>query len=92
MEMAKHPCNGGVSMRGNNWEYALDMAAPRMSSMYADERGDSYLAYWEYGCGVSHDRKMDPVFNEYLIKKPTMPNLVAAQIGCYYERTSDDWY
>ena len=90
MQMARHPHNGGVCMRENNWEYALDMAAPTLGSMYACERGDSYLSYWENGLGVCSDGKIDSTFETYRTRKQIMPNIVAAQIGCYYERMDDD--
>ena len=73
-------------MRENNWEYALDMAAPKASSMYAADRGESYLSYWGKGLGVSHDGKIDQDLKKYHNKKQLMPNIVAAQIGTYYER------
>lgn len=90
MAIAKRPHNGGVCMRENNWEYALDMAAPTLGSMYACERGDSYLAYWKNGLGVRSDGEIDSEFETYRTRKQIMPNIVAAQIGCYYERMDDD--
>lgn len=46
--------DGTVAMRPNNWEYALDQSAG-MGQAYASERGVTYLSYWEFGLGVSHD-------------------------------------
>ena len=85
--MARHPHpSHGVNMRENNWEYALDMAAPKASSFYAFSRGESYLSYWGKGLGVSHNGKVDLDLKKYHNKKQLMPNIVAAQIGTYYER------
>ena len=47
--------NGTVAMRPNNWEYALDCSAPSISKAYAQERKESYLAYWQYGFGRYQD-------------------------------------
>jgi hypothetical protein len=89
MEMAQHPQNGSVYMRENNWEYSLDKAAPKFSSMYACDRGESYPSYWKNGLGVCDDGKIDHDLIRYHTRKQIMPNIVAAQIGCYYERM--DW-
>lgn len=86
IELARHPDPiYGVGMRENNWEYALDMAAPKASSMYASERGESYLSYWKYGLGILPDGTIDSDFEKYYSMKPIRPNIVAAQIGTYYE-------
>ena len=88
--MAIHPHpEYGVCMRENNWEYALDCSAPTMGSALADDRGESYLAYWEYGLGVRHDKSFNSDYKKYLTQEPLMPNLVAAQIGLFYERSED---
>ena len=90
MDIAKHPHpEHGVSLRENNWEYALDCAAPTMGSMLAQEDGRSYFAYWEYGLGVNHKMKMDYDYTHYYTQRQTMPNVVAAQIGTYYTRMED---
>jgi len=89
LELAKHPYNGNVCMRENNWEYALDMAAPKFSSMYACDRGESYPVYWKNGLGVCNNGKMDPDLKKYHTRKQIKPNIVSAQIGGYYERM--DW-
>ena len=68
--MARHPHpSHGVNMRENNWEYALDMAAPKASSFYAFSRGESYLSYWGKGLGVSHNGKVDLDLKKYHNKK-----------------------
>lgn len=48
-----HP-EHGVSMRENNWEYALDCAAGN-GNYYASERGEAYLSYWTKGLGINWD-------------------------------------
>ena len=77
-----HP-EHGVNMRENNWEYALDNSAT-MGNMYASERGESYLSYWQYGIGL--DSKKEPVSTWFDMKnlKPVAPNITATQIGVWY--------
>ena len=48
-----HP-DGGVCMRENNWEYALDASAG-MAQAYAAEEGSAYFSYWQRGIGTFHD-------------------------------------
>ena len=52
--LAVEPHPEGVNMRENNWEYALDCAVG-MGNVYAADRGESYLSFWQYGLGVSSD-------------------------------------
>lgn len=75
----------GVCMRPNNWEYALDQASHPVSAFYACERGESYLSLWEYGLGLKEDGTSIESFISQNRKKPLAPNIVATQIGIYYE-------
>lgn len=78
-----HPVHG-ISMRDNNWEYALDMAAPTLSSMYAQERNEACFSYWENGfLQTEGNDKIE--FYSYLSKIPLKPHVVAAQIGVIFE-------
>lgn len=79
----------GVSMRKNNWEYALDVAAQKTSSIYAKERGDSYLSYWNNGLKFLSSEQDDMNLKSYHTKTQMKPNIVASQIGTYYERMED---
>jgi len=47
--------DGSISMRPNNWEYALDCSVGA-GNTYASERGEAYLSYWEYGLGKLKDQ------------------------------------
>jgi hypothetical protein len=86
MVMARHPHpEYGVQMRENNWEFALDNAAGGAGSFYADQRGESYLAYWKNGLGILNDEGSEDSYKEYRQKVPLMPNIIAAQIGTFYE-------
>lgn len=51
--------DGNVCMRPNNWEYALDCSAST-GNIYASDRGEAYLSYWEFGLGVLSDGKVVP--------------------------------
>ena len=46
-----HP-DGGVCLRENNWEYALDCSAG-MGNLYAADAGEAYLSFWETGIGIN---------------------------------------
>ena len=76
-------------MRPNNWEYALDQSCLSYSAFYAYEAGSSYLSLWEYGLGVSADQSYDERFTGQIHLKPLAPNLVATQLGVYYELCPD---
>lgn len=78
-----HP-DHGVCMRENNWEYALDCSAG-MGNMYASERGEAYLSYWQYGLGISSDKNvMEDWYNQRSLIAVN-PKYTAVQIGIYYE-------
>jgi len=85
-----HP-DYGVDMRENNWEYALDMAAPKASSMYAKERGESHLSYWKNGLTLSKKDMIKMDLNQYLTMEQMKPNIVSAQIGTFYERMEEKY-
>jgi hypothetical protein len=54
--LSMHPGpNGTVAMRENNWEYALDQAAPGLGKAIAAEAGRTYLSYWSSGIGQCDD-------------------------------------
>jgi len=83
--LARHPHpEHGVNMRENNWEYALDASAS-MGNVYASERGDSYLSYWEYGIGIQHDKSEVQTFSKYALETPRKPSVAAIELGVYYE-------
>jgi hypothetical protein len=79
-----HSEHGSVNMRSNNWEYALD-ASHGMGNFYAYDRGDSYMSYWEFGLGILADRSEDGRYMPQRHKTPLPANLVATQIGVFYE-------
>lgn len=84
-----HP-EGGVCMRENNWEYALDQAAHTTSALYAYLAGTSYLSFWEFGVGVAAHGERDERYFGQLSLKALPPNLVATQIGVYYQLCPED--
>jgi len=73
-----------VCMRDNNWEYALDCSAG-MGNMYASERGEAYLSYWQYGLGLSNDGKIVEEWYKQRTLEPIKPKYTAIQLGVYYE-------
>ena len=52
-----HP-EHGVCMRTNNWEYAPDCSADS-GNVYANERGKTYLSFWQSGIGNKADGYQD---------------------------------
>lgn len=83
-----HP-DGGVCMRENNWEYALDCSAG-MGNHYAADRGEAYLSYWEKGLGISWDDSDVPVWRKQmgLIARPAAR--VVTELGVYYSVSVDE--
>jgi len=77
-----HP-EHGINMRENNWEYALDSSAT-MGNMYASERGESYLSYWQYGIGLSSDKSPVSGWIDMRTLKPIPVNAAAVQVGIWY--------
>ena len=77
-----HP-DGGVCMRENNWEYALDSSAG-MGNFYADIRGVSHLSYWEKGIGLNHDGSVNPEWRSKLNLQARPASRGATEVGVYY--------
>ena len=77
-----HP-EGGVCLRENNWEYALDCSAGT-GNLYAASAGAAYLSYWESGLGIQRDGSERPGWRDQL-RLPRRPsNQVAIEIGTHY--------
>jgi hypothetical protein len=74
--------DGTVCLRPNNWEYTLDASAG-MGQVYAADRGETYLSYWEFGIGVSANGEALPDWRRYRDATPWPASLVAAQIAVY---------
>lgn len=73
----------GVQMRENNWELALDSSAG-MGNIYASERGEAYLSFWEKGLGKSSDGKILPDWFDQKNSIVRPPVQVATEIGVCY--------
>jgi hypothetical protein len=82
MSRVPHP-EYGVSMRENNWEYALDCSA-QMGQVYASLDGASYLSRWDYGLGIGDDGTEVPVWRAQLCVVPRPVERVGTKIGVYY--------
>lgn len=79
---------GGVCMRENNWEYALDCSAGA-GNCYACERGEAYLSWWGHGLGIDREGAVQP---EWHVKRdliPRAPSKVAIEIGVRYALKDD---
>ena len=81
--------DGGVCMRENNWEYALDCSAG-MGNVYAADEGKAYHSIWELGIGIQNDGSENSVFrpNKDLIARSSA--LVATELGVYYSLSDDE--
>ena len=79
----------GVNMRVNNWEYALDNSAT-MGNMYASERGESYLSYWEHGIGLNSEKKSVPGWIDMRKLHHLPVNISAVQVGVWYMNSHGD--
>jgi hypothetical protein len=77
-----HP-EGGVCMRENNWEYALDASAG-MGNFYAFEAGDAHLSYWEKGIGIRRDDSVDDDWRKQVNLTPRPVARVAIELGIHY--------
>jgi hypothetical protein len=82
--------NGMVSMRENNWEFALDQAAASTAAFYAYDRGESYLSFWEHGLGIAWDGSEEASYVAQRELEPMAPRLAATQLGVYYELSPED--
>ncbi len=67
LSLKPHPVHG-VSMRENNWEFALDSASG-LGNTYAAHRGEAYLTYHPDGLSTGMDCK------------PLLPAQIAVQLG-----------
>jgi hypothetical protein len=67
LSLKPHPVHG-VSMRENNWEFALDSASG-LGNTYAAHRGEAYLTYHPDGLATGMDCK------------PLLPAQIAVQLG-----------
>jgi len=67
LSLKPHPLHG-VSMRENNWEFALDSASG-LGNTYAAHRGEAYLTYHPDGLLTGMDCK------------PLLPAQIAVQLG-----------
>ena len=70
-------------MRDSNWEFALDCAAG-LGNHYADERGESYLSFWQKGIGVAHDESVVPRWYDQNKLVSRQAALVATELGVHY--------
>ena len=82
MGQVPHPVHG-VCMRADNWEYALDQSAGT-GNVYAADRGEAYLSYWEAGIGLSRDGSRVLPWWEQRGMDARPPACVAAEIGSNY--------
>ncbi|WP_243367336.1 hypothetical protein [Fundidesulfovibrio soli] len=82
--------NSGVNMRENNWEYALDASAAT-GNVYASERGDSYLSYWKFGIGISHDKSVVEPYRKFIDLIPRRPSSAAIELGVFYEFSAPEY-
>ncbi len=73
----------GVFMRENNWEYALDSSAG-MGNMYASEAGEAYLSYWQFGVGITSDKKPVSPWVGMRTLTPLPVNITERQVGVWY--------
>jgi ADP-ribosylglycohydrolase len=70
----------GVCMRENNWEYALDCSAGDRN-LYAAERDEAYLSYWEKGLGISSGGTDVPKWRAQKDLVARRAALVATELG-----------
>ncbi len=82
-----HP-EHGVCMRENNWQYALDASAA-MGNVYACDRGEAYLSYWEYGLGVSADGSDVADWGSQRQLRQRRPATVAVELDVHYTLAED---
>lgn len=77
-----HP-EGGVCMRENNWEYALDASAGA-GQYYAFVSGEAHLSYWSQGIGLVDEGTIDTHWRDMLGCKPRPLPQVAIELGIAY--------
>jgi ADP-ribosylglycohydrolase/5-methylcytosine-specific restriction endonuclease McrBC regulatory subunit McrC len=83
---APHP-DGGVCIRENNWEYALDCAAGAGNS-YSADRGEAYLSFWDNGIGINPDGTENQVYHPCKDLSPRCTTVVVTELGVYCELSS----
>jgi hypothetical protein len=54
-----------------------------MGQVYAADRGETYLSYWEFGIGVSANGEALPHWRRYRDAGQEAASLVAAQIAVH---------
>ena len=74
--------DGTVVMRPNNWEYALDCSVG-MGNLYCAERGESYLSFWEFGLGVSHDGSGVPLWHAQRTSTGRLASLTYSELAAF---------
>lgn len=79
---------GGVCMRENNWEYALDCSAG-MGNHYAAHEGKAYLSYWEMGFGNFAQGGQSPIFRPSPELVPRRGAEVAVELRVHYLLATD---
>jgi hypothetical protein len=87
MSRKPHPVHG-VSMRADNWEYALDHSAG-FRQMYAAERGEAYLSLWENGLGIAHDGEVLADWFAQRALAPRRPAQIAIELGVHHARSDE---
>ena len=79
----------GVCMRENNWQYALDCSAGT-GNAYADQRGEAYLSYWQYGVGLTRDGQAIAGWHEQRALHLRPITHVIAELGVHSVLSADD--
>ena len=82
MACKPHP-EHGVCMHENNWEYALDCSTGN-GNIYAFDRGEAHLAYWEHGIGLMVDQTVDHHWWNMRHLQSRTPSQAVAELGVYY--------
>ena len=80
--------DGSVCMRENNWEYTLDCSAG-MGNVYAADRGEAYLSFWEYGIGINWDGTENPVYRPYRALIPRRAALAVTELDVHWAFSTD---
>jgi hypothetical protein len=74
--------DGLVSMRPNNWEYALDQSA-LADNAYAANAGITYLSFWEFGLGLSADGTTVDLWHDQRSVPARTPVEVVAELRAF---------
>lgn len=70
-------------MRDNNWKYIKDNSA-LISNAYTNRWGESYLSYWKFGLGISHDKSIIEEWYSQRELVPIKPQITVTELGVYY--------